>query len=244
MRKINKILAGLVILLLVGLWQWPDKKLHLVFCNVGQGNATLITYKTTQILVDAGPDNSVLSCLGGNMPFWDRTIEVVLLTHNQKDHSFGLKEVSRRYQIGRIVNEQFNVIDSGKLEIRQVLGAAVGPENTAGRVFLGKFGQFKFLITGDISAVQEQDLLALIPQVQVLAVAHHGSKSATSQKFLDKIKPLLAVISVGKNSYGHPAAEVLERLRHAGTRVLRTDKNGEVKILSDGATFKYGLVQN
>ena len=61
--------------------QVPDKNLHIIACDVGLGDAILITYGKTQILTDGGPDKKVLSCLGKYMPFWDREIEMVISTH-------------------------------------------------------------------------------------------------------------------------------------------------------------------
>ena len=69
----------------------------------------------------------------------------------------------------------------------------------------------------------------------VLKVGHHGSKFSSSEEFLRAVKPALAVISVGKkNRYGHPTPEALERLQAAGARILRTDEDGDIEIVSDG----------
>ncbi len=101
-------LATLVIIaLLVWLtvFQAVERKdrLKLVFCDVGQGDAILIQIPENQdILIDGGPDNSVLSCLGENMPFYDRKIESIILTHPDADHSRGLVEVVKRYEIREI----------------------------------------------------------------------------------------------------------------------------------------------
>ncbi len=75
----------------------PDFKI--IACDVGQGDAILATYQKTQVLVDGGPNRSVMDCLSRHMPFWDRTIEVVLLTHPQKDHYMGLINVFESYDV-------------------------------------------------------------------------------------------------------------------------------------------------
>jgi competence protein ComEC len=74
--------------------------------------------------------------------------------------------------------------------------------------------------------------------VDILKVGHHGSKYSTSLSFLEEIKPKLAVISVGaNNSYGHPATEILQRLKDLGIKIMRTDINGEIEVVSDGKTW-------
>ena len=80
-------------MLIIAVSQLPDGNLHIIACNVGQGDAILITYGNTQILTDGGPDKSVMDCSGKYMPFWDRNIELVISTHPDTDHSTGLVEV-------------------------------------------------------------------------------------------------------------------------------------------------------
>jgi competence protein ComEC len=80
--------------------RFNDGKLHLVICNVGQGDAIFIkTPKGDDILIDGGPDELVLNCLSNHMPFWDKTIEVMVLTHPHADHLTGLISVLKRYQV-------------------------------------------------------------------------------------------------------------------------------------------------
>ena len=83
--KLWKYTFYLLLLLLTGviiaLFQLPDQNLHIIACDVGQGDAILITYKDSQILTDGGPNSKVLTCLGRHMPFWDRSIELIVSTH-------------------------------------------------------------------------------------------------------------------------------------------------------------------
>lgn len=92
-------------------------------------------------------------------------------------------------------------------------------------------GNHRFLFTGDAEEGAEQDILqnGIDISADVYKVAHHGSNTATSQAFLDAVHPTYAVISAGEgNSYGHPHAEVLNRLRAAGVSVFRTDEQGTI----------------
>jgi competence protein ComEC len=73
-------------------------------------------------------------------------------------------------------------------------------------------------------------------RVEVLKVAHHGSRSSTAAEFLASTRPRLAILSVGaRNPFGHPSPEVLSRLHGSGALVLRTDRDGTVEIATDGA---------
>ena len=102
------------------------------------------------------------------------------------------------------------------------------------------FGETAFLFTGDASQSVERQLSRFAGQQldsDVLKVAHHGSKTSTAPEFVEAVSPEIAVISVGKdNKYGHPHQEVLDNLK--GVKILRTDLDGDIKIISDGANYK------
>ena len=92
------------ILFLAFLITLPDGKLRITFCDVGQGDSAYVHFPDGHdMLIDGGPDSRVLSCLGHMMPFWDRHIDLVLLTHAEKDHFEGLTEVVKRYQVGYLI---------------------------------------------------------------------------------------------------------------------------------------------
>lgn len=93
-------LSASVLLFLFAFAPLLDNRLHLVFCDVGQGDGILLYQRTTQIVVDAGPDNKILSCLSGHMPFWDRRIEMAVLTNADLDHYGGFVDIVRRYEVG------------------------------------------------------------------------------------------------------------------------------------------------
>src|SRR3989304_10490138 len=94
-----KYILGFLSLVVVSVWVAAtsnDQKFHVVTCDVGQGDASLVYLGSTQILIDGGPNSKVLNCLSKYMPYWDRQIEGVILTHPEKDHYTGLIEVFRR----------------------------------------------------------------------------------------------------------------------------------------------------
>lgn len=99
------------------------------------------------------------------------------------------------------------------------------------------YGDHSFLLTGDLEAPMERRLVqdGRLVHSDVLKVGHHGSRTSTSQEFLDVVSPTVAVISAGvDNSFGHPHRDILARLAQQHTAILRTDRNGLVTVRSDG----------
>lgn len=289
---VSGILTGMI-LLFSFLTTLPDGKLHIVFCDVGQGDATYVRFPDGRdMLVDGGPNDAVLSCLGKHMPFWDKTINLVVLTHPQKDHAGGLASVLARYNVEYFLksnigseiesytklmdlistkNTQVKLVEQGQMvtvgatsllalwpsksqlalgtrlnqlseQLAQVKGASTDVElNDYSVVLWLRYGSFDALLPGDgDSHIQNNLALNAVATdgVELLKVPHHGSKTAMTSEFLDALKPKLAVISVGKNSYGHPAPETIDMLEHIGARVLRTDQAGDIEIISDGKNWK------
>ena len=270
-------IAGLVVLVVGIIWQWPDGKVHLVACDVGQGDGILIWRGSAQVVVDGGPDKKIIDCLSRFVPFWDRSIELMVLTHPEADHVTGLVEVLGRYQVGQLVVSNVakdtaifkkfknKVVENGvpvhiamagqemringlEFEIvnppiggsneERVLGAKIMEEgvNETSVVLRLKYGQFRALLTGDIGSETETLLVNSARDLHsdILKLGHHGSKYSSTEAFLRAVKPQLAVISVGKNNYGHPTKEALERLKVAGAKIMRTDQDSDVEVVSDG----------
>ncbi len=102
-------------------------------------------------------------------------------------------------------------------------------------------GAESLLLTGDIERPSERRILAEDQTVTAnfLKVAHHGSKTSTTEPFLDAAHPAFAAISAGRdNIFGHPSPEVVERLEAAGVRVYRTDRDGAITASTDGRTLR------
>jgi competence protein ComEC len=97
------------------------------------------------------------------------------------------------------------------------------------------------ILTGDIEGLAESDLVAggRVLAADVLKVPHHGSRTSTTAAFLSRVSPRLGLIGVGRrNHFGHPAPEVMERLRAAGVRTFRTDRDGEVSLVFSGGRIR------
>ena len=97
----------------------------------------------------------------------------------------------------------------------------------------------KFLFTGDIEEIAEKRMLVWQNNLKsdILKVAHHGSSSSSSLEFLNEVDPIIAVISVGKNNFGHPSPKIIERLEDKNIKVYRTDENGTIIIRTDGKKY-------
>ena len=104
--------------------------------------------------------------------------------------------------------------------------------NNVSVVFLGEANGRRFLLMGDVEQGIDPTLLARgLPRVDVLKIAHHGSRTATTQAFVDAVRPRVAIASAGAgNPYGHPAKATLDRVRASGARVYRTDEDGSVEV--------------
>lgn len=240
---------------------YDASRLRVVFLNIGQGDAILLMRGSQEVLIDTGRDGSVLlSKLGAAMPFWDRTIEGVILTHPDQDHIGAFPAVASRYRIGALfmtnatndtaawravetaIRDQ-NIrrleafagdrIDFGDGVLLETLFPAshidshIKETNDASIVTELHAGRDTFLFTGDLPS-DEESLVSVTGTVRILKAGHHGSKYSTSDIFLDRLKPEEAIISVGKNSYGHPAPETIDRLLRHHIALFRTDELGDI----------------
>ena len=192
-------------------------------------------------------------------------LDLVVLTHFHDDHANGVVQLLRRVEVDTLAIPDVDGESALRQEIEalaaergtQVLyvrrdttlefedGRTIrllaplgsGGTNEEGLTFFASQGDFDVLITGDMGADVEEQLLShlQLPQVEVLAVGHHGSQYSTSQALLEAVKPRYALISVGAdNLYGHPAQETLERLAASGAEIYRTDVSGTVTVRANG----------
>ena len=181
-------------------------------------------------------------------------IDGLIITHYDRDHTGGVERLSSQIGIDRLYlppAEESNELQQkilaalpdaeriwldGDVEIRfgdcriHIFSPETGKSgNESCAAVLFQRGKYDTLIISDRSAAQERSLLETgLPDLEVLVVGHHGSKSSTCPELLYRTKPEIALISVGANSYGHPAEEVLCRLRQYGCTIWRTDETGDL----------------
>lgn len=162
-----------------------------------------------------------------------KTYEEVIDVMNQKGLELTLPQVGTVYELGEaaftIVAPQGDYGDNAN-------DYSVG--------ILLEHGENRFLFTGDAEEDSEADMLnsGMDLSADVFKAAHHGSRTANTEAFLERVDPGYVVISCGEgNSYGHPHAEVLNRLREMGIKVFRTDEEGTITATSDGSRITFNV---
>ena len=146
-----------------------------------------------------------------------------------------LLELAEQYgmDVETVTDETRLPFGDGELTIFPPVG--VSGSNELGLTVLASAGEHSFLITGDMERATEKKLIETyeLPELDVLMAGHHGSKNSTSKELLDAVTPGTVIISVGSNSYGHPAEDTLRRLARAGCDIYRTDRHGTVYLSFD-----------
>ena len=235
----------------------PPRALRVTFLDVGQGDATLIEAPGLRALVDTGPPDAEVERLLRRRGV--TALDALLLSHDENDHDGRAGAILRSLRVGLLVTPAIPgssasltdaraaarargtrivrgwaglVLRSGPAELRVIGPRHATPAsspNDAALVVLARQGRCSFLLPADAeSPVLLGDDL---PPVGVLGVSHHGSGDLLLGRLLERLRPGLAVISVGAhNTYGHPSAATLGALARAGVPVRRTDLEGDISL--------------
>lgn len=243
-----------------------DGELRVRYLDVGQGDCTLVSCDGEYLLIDGGdPDHSsevysVLERLDIDY------LDYIVATHPDADHIGGISGALNEADCGTFYcsvsehdtetfDDMVGYLDGTSITVPSVgdtfyvgdaLVTFVGPvaiyddTNNGSLVLRIDYGTTSFLFTGDAEEESELDMLDAGEDLSadVLKVGHHGSKSSSCEEFLQAVDPEYAIISVGAdNEYGHPTEETLSRLESVGAEVYRTDEDGSVIAVSDGASI-------
>jgi competence protein ComEC len=203
-----------------------------------------------------------------------RKIDGLILTHGDMDHAGGADYLMNHFSVKNVYlpkSINHNQLEKEIIKSAKHLGINInllskgmqwGSEqthflimhpgqkkstsNNGSIVFWAKLYQTSFLFTGDIEKEAETEIMNNYSRLEadVLKVAHHGSKTSTTEKFLKESAPEYAVISSGKNNrYGHPDIEVINRLKSKGIIIYRTDKNGDIRFVVGKHSIRADTVQ-
>jgi len=236
------------------------------FIDVGQGDSILLDLGDTEVLLDGGEKSpGVISYIND---YVDGPLEVMVATHPHTDHIGGLIAVLDAFEVDEIwlngdtttsqtysqfmsaVNaegaEVFTARRGDTIQVGNLTFNVLNPANLSGSinnnsiVLSLSYGHVDFLFTGDAEQEAEVSMLTagIVPDVDILKVGHHGSRTASSMQFLESAEPGYAIYMAGQgNSYGHPHEETITNLCEIGAEIYGTDVHGTIIITTDGVTY-------
>ncbi len=245
------------------------ESLEVHFIDVGQGDAILVDLAETEVLIDGGGKSpEVTEYL---RDYVDGALELIVATHPHADHIGGLIEVLEQFEVNEVWHngdthtsktyQQFmeaieaegaevhtaslhDVIEAGELSFYVHHPAAIVESINNNSIVLHlQYGEIDFLFTGDAEIEAEAEMIEKgnVPDIDVLKVGHHGSRTASSLEFLQITNPEVAVYMAGEgNTYGHPHEETLTKLVEIGAEIYGTLLNGTIVVSTDGV--RYGIV--
>lgn len=249
-----------------------SSNLEAYFIDVGQADSILIKNNNEAMLIDAGNNEDGEDVVKFIKEKGINKLNYVVGTHPHEDHIGGLDDViNSDIQIEKVLMPKMqtntktfeDVLDAIQNKGLKITAPKKGDTYTLGDAslevmtdsienkknlnlssitLLMKYGNNSFLFMGD--AEKENEQTRQWPNVDVLKVGHHGSKTSSSQEFLNQTKPKISIIMAGAgNSYGLPKQEILDRLNNIGSKIYRTDESGTIKITCDGKENKIEFVK-
>ena len=232
-------------------------KSFITFIDVGQGDSTFIHLKYNKnILIDTGGIynydlyKNIISYLKS---VGIKNIEYLMLTHGDFDHMGEAINLVNNFKVEKVIfncgefndleKELIKVLDKKKIPYYSCIKELsidnnklyflqtklYDNENDNSNVIYTELNGYKFMFMGDASITTEKEILNKynLPDIDVLKVGHHGSRTSSSKDFINEINPKYSIISVGKkNRYGHPNKEVLDNLNNS--KIYRTDQDGSI----------------
>ena len=262
-NKTKYLLFNILFIVILKIIPLFSHTLYVDYLDVGQGDSALLSFKNKAVLIDTGGQRNY-NVSNNTMVFLKSKgiskLSYLVLTHGDYDHmgeainlvdNFIVEKVifncgefnDLEQELIKVLNKkkikyyscvkELN-IDNNKLYFLQT--KKYDNENDNSNVIYTELNGYKFIFMGDASSTTEKEIMSIynLPDIDVLKVGHHGSRTSSSIEFINEINPKYSIISVGKNNrYGHPNKETLDNLKDS--KIYRTDQNGSImfKIKKD-----------
>lgn len=242
-------------------------KIH--FIDVGQGDSIFIDAGTYEILIDGGRNEEGSRVVDYIKPYVDGNLELIVATHGHIDHIGGLDRVIEAFQVNSIIysdediptasfrdfynaaknepscnftgdNDMSLTIGNGATFNILEMGDGYPYPNENSVVSMLTYKDIDVLFMGDLETTVEIEHLDKFKDVDVLKVGHHGSRTASSQEFLEVVRPEVSIISAGRNNeFLQPNADVLSRLTDLESIIYGTFRSGDIIMTTDGSTYNF-----
>ena len=230
---------------------------YVYFFDVGQGDSALLHLNNKNILIDTGGKENINIVNNNQIPFFKsdgvRKLDYLIITHGDYDHMGEAINLVENFKVDKVIfncgeyndleKELIRVLDKKNIKYYSCISElnidknklyflqtrVYDNENDNSNVIYTELDGYKFMFMGDASISAENKILENynLPNIDVLKVGHHGSRTSSGKDFIDEINPKYSIISVGKkNRYGHPNKEVLNNLNES--KIYRTDKQGSI----------------
>ncbi|MGL5415365.1 MAG: ComEC/Rec2 family competence protein [Clostridium sp.] len=241
-----------------------DAKIH--FINTGNSDSILIVQGEKSVLIDGGDNDDEKVVTKYIKEQGIKKLSYVINTHPDADHCGGLDAVFNDIEVEKLLvgngsadtktykdfivaaankginpsvpleKSEHKISENSYLKFFNTNGGKDKNESSLVTLFVN--GNDKFLFMGDAGEETENEIISDLSDVDLIKIGHHGSKYSTSKALMDKVSPEYAVILTGKNTYGHPTKEVLDKIKTQGAELHRTDECGDIVIESTGKGIK------
>ena len=205
------------------------------FINIGQGDACLIKDGLRNYMIDVGGNVNDDLALNSLIPYLNKQkvykLDAIFISHYDYDHYGALESLKKHFRVGEVYDLRSTYpVKRGRITFYNVNNRMYESTNDNSVVLYFTFLNMKWLFTGDIGTEVEENIVLDYKglDVDILKVAHHGSINSYSEQFIRDITPKEAVISCGKNYYGHPDPKILDLLKKYNIKIRRTDKEGTI----------------
>ncbi|MCL2030762.1 MAG: DNA internalization-related competence protein ComEC/Rec2 [Oscillospiraceae bacterium] len=252
--KLPAAYAAVALLLTVGLTLWHETRfaLTVTVLDVGQGQCVIVRSEGRTAVIDCGGNRQNPGRIAARhlQSLGETRIDYLLLTHAHQDHAGGVPDLLALMPVGQTLLPLTEEIAAspppfdytpvtepqsfslGAAQIGLITADWMPGANEQCMAVVVRYGDVSFVTTGDMDAASERWLLraAEFPQHGVLLAGHHGSRTSGGEEWLEALRPQAVAVSAGRNPYGHPSPETLERFEAAGAEVYITRELGHITV--------------